>query len=503
MREIRFITAIAPSTIVIALTAALLAAPGAAFGQAAGVTDPGVRGGAAGAGGPLPGLTTAQTQFWKAAQTRFEQVDSVAGTAAGTNHNGLGPRFNGDGCALCHAQPAVGGTSPAVNPQIGLITLDTQNTPVNTVPPFITANGPVREARFISNPNGTPDGSVHDLFVITGRNDAQGCNIQQPNFAQAIAANNIIFRIPTPLFGVGLVENTPDINLITDSVNISGPQASLGIASGVFNISGNDTTITRFGWKAQNKSLLVFAGEAYNVEQGVSNELFPNERDDTQGCVLNPTPEDSTNLADGEQSNSVASDISSDVVNFAAFMRLNAPPAPVAPTNTTVQGNNQFVNIGCGDCHIPNHTTAASVFAGQGDLTYSPFSDFALHAMGAGLQDQVSQGTANGQQFRTAPLWGIGQRIFFLHDGRTTSLVTAIEAHASAGSEANQVVTNFNLLSASRPAGGHPVPALALTSAIPGARRACPPCAARELRHLKAANSQGSPCSRESGHPGA
>jgi CxxC motif-containing protein (DUF1111 family) len=69
--------------------------------------------------------------------------------------------------------------------------------------------------------------------------------------------------------------------------------------------------------------------------------------------------------------------------------------------------------------------------------------------METGLQDQISQGAANGQQFRTAPLWGIGQRLFFLHDGRTTSLLAAIEAHASTGSEANQVVRNFNLLSAS------------------------------------------------------
>ncbi len=85
----------------------------------------------------------------------------------------------------------------------------------NTLPSFITPNGPVREARFIRNPDGTPDGGVHDLFVIAGRTDAPGCQINQPNFAQAMQQGNSIFRIPTLIFGAGQVENTPDITLKT------------------------------------------------------------------------------------------------------------------------------------------------------------------------------------------------------------------------------------------------------------------------------------------------
>jgi CxxC motif-containing protein (DUF1111 family) len=454
MKSLHFSRRTALGTTVGTILMTLLAAPPAAFGQAAGVVDPGVRGGASGAGGAVPGLPTAELNFFTAAQTVFQEIVSVAGTAPGTNGNGLGPRFNANSCALCHVKPSIGGSSPATNPQIGIANLDGAH---NTIPPFITANGPTREARFINNSNGTPDGSVHDLFVITGRADAGGCNMQQPNFAAAIAANNIIFRIPTPLFGLGLVEALTEQTLLDDSTNISGVQASLGITSGFFNRSANDGTITRFGWKAQNKSLLIFAGEAYNVEMGVSNELFPEERDDTpddtpsiaQSCNLNTIPEDFTNLTDNGASNSPASDISSDIVNFAAFSRLSAAPTPVAPTNTTTQGNNAFVNVGCGSCHIPQHTTGQSTFgAAMSNITITPLSDFALHSMGTGLQDQVSQGSANGQQFRSAPLWGVGQRVFFLHDGRTASLVATIEAHASSGSEANQVVSNFNLLSA-------------------------------------------------------
>ena len=83
---------------------------------------------------------------------------------------------------------------------------------------------------------------------------------------------------------------------------------------------------------------------------------------------------------------------------------------------------------------------------GQSNVTIQPLSDFALHEMGVGLADGVSQGTANGNEFRTAPLWGVGQRIFFLHDGRTKDLHEAIQQHASRGSEANAVINNYNLL---------------------------------------------------------
>ena len=81
------------------------------------------------------------------------------------------------------------------------------------------------------------------------------------------------------------------------------------------------------------------------------------------------------------------------------------------------------------------------------NVTFHPYSDFATHNMGTGLADGVTQGNAGPQNFRTAPLWGVGQRLFFLHDGRTSDLTAAIAAHSSSGSEANAVITAFNGLS--------------------------------------------------------
>jgi CxxC motif-containing protein (DUF1111 family) len=129
-------------------------------------------------------------------------------------------------------------------------------------------------------------------------------------------------------------------------------------------------------------------------------------------------------------------------------MRLSAGPTP-APSNPTIaRGSTVFNNIGCQACHATSQTTAKSVFTKQSNVTFHPFSDFALHDMGQGLADNVSQGNADGDEFRSAPLWGVGQRVFFLHDGRTSNLITAVEDHASPGSEANQVVQRFNSLNA-------------------------------------------------------
>ncbi|HKS25057.1 MAG TPA: di-heme oxidoredictase family protein [Thermoanaerobaculia bacterium] len=408
-------------------------------------SDPGVRGGAAGAGGALSSVLANNPatilNFFNDAKARFQEVDSVAGALAGEEGVGLGPRYNSRSCAACHAQPAVGGTSPFQNPQVGDATADGAR---NTVPSFITINGPVREARFpfFFNTN-TPNGGVEDLYTIAGRVDASTCtSLAQPDFNFAISTNDIIFRIPTPTFGSGLIENIDDATLLT---NFNNQQSNSFGVSGGFNRNGNDGTIARFGWKAQNKSLEIFAGEAYNVEQGVSNELFTQERplpgeDRNAGlpstCRVNATPEDHTNF------NTTAIGTLSDTVQFAMFMRLLAPPTPSTTTpggSTSISnGRSLFNAIGCNTCHTPSLTTSRSaVTPSLGQATANLFSDLEIHHMGTTLNDNVGQGDAGGDQFRTAPLWGLGQRIFFLHDGRTSNLINAILAHNSSGSEAN------------------------------------------------------------------
>ncbi len=260
------------------------------------------------------------------------------------------------------------------------------------------------------------------------------------------------FRIPTPLFGLGLVEFTSDATLRASLEGTAAQRAALGIG-GRFNYNGNNQTITRFGWKAQNQSLLMFAGEAYNVEQGVSNKLFNNERfalhEDPAtiaNSTFNPACEDNTSIMSGGAATGTASDMSSNTVNFAAFGRLLAPPAPVTVTPSQVSGSHLFTQVGCQYCHSVSLTTSKSYFSALSNVTYHPYSDFAIHHMGSRLADGITQGVAGPDEFRTAPLWGSGQRAFFLHDGRADSMVQAIQAHAGSGSEANAVLSRFSRL---------------------------------------------------------
>ena len=328
---------------------------------------------------------------------------------------------------------------------------------------FITANGPVREVRYIKNADGTPDGGVHDLFTIAGRSDAPGCGMRQPDFASAMANRNAIFRIPTPLFGTGLMEVIPDSAILANQTANAPQRRAFGIrgrpnivlagstVSGQPNNNGNDGTIARFGWKGQNKSLLLFSGEAYNVEMGITNELFQTERNEMSACQYAMTPNDITNSDSVDTVETISA-----IERFAIFMRFLAPPTPSGDTPggapSITRGQGLFNAVGCSACHTPAMQTGNSSVAALRYKTANLYSDLMLHDMGPGLADGVSQGQAGPRDFRTAPLWGLGQRLFFLHDGRASDLVVAIQAHTSGStrtndaSEANLVVANYNNL---------------------------------------------------------
>jgi CxxC motif-containing protein (DUF1111 family) len=397
--------------------------------------DPGPRAGAAGAGGVVSGLTVKEQKNFDDGAGAFAEINDVSGNLTGDL--GLGPTFNLDSCAGCHAFPAIGGTSPAANPQLLRKNVAGALNPTEFLDNIISASGPVREMRLLSL-----GGGVRGLFSIKGRSDAPGCTLDPPDI-RTISASDRRFRIPTPVYGLGLIEAISDETIAA----IESAPKPYGIG-GHANRTGNDGSITRFGWKAQNKSLLIFSAEAYNVEQGVTNEGFPNERAGSANkCLFNATPEDSS----FGSSNPTAT--MGDVLLFSNFMRFLGAPVPSPGGFTTTLGNTvtaasiargslAFNTAGCSACHVPALPTGNHASASLTNKTAALYSDLLVHDIGTG--DGISQGAATGNEFRTAPLWGVGQRLFFLHDGRASNLVDAINAHQGEANRRSGVMSRYN-----------------------------------------------------------
>jgi CxxC motif-containing protein (DUF1111 family) len=405
-------------------------------------TDPGVRGGPSGAGGPLPGASRRDLRFFRAGQEAFGEVDSVQGTIPDTGL-GLGPRFNLDSCGGCHAHPAAGGSSPFLNPQVAAANRDGA---ANTLPAFVAADRPVVDAFVRFRPDGTRDGRLLNLFTIAGRSDAPGCGLAQPDFAAELASDNLGFRMPSPMFGAGLVEAIDEDAILANMASDRPRKQSLGIA-GHPNTLANGT-IGRLGWKAALKSLKLFVAGAYNVEVGVTSTFAPIERDADPDCRFNAIPEDHFKLGAPTLPEAVP-----DVVNFTKFIQNLAPPAAVPDTPAIAEGRMLFGQVGCALCHTPSLRTGDARSRALRHKTVNLFSDLIVHHMGPALADQIVVGQTGPDEFRTAPLWGLGQRIFLLHDGRTRDLLEAIGAHHGEGdamfppSEANAVIDAFNALS--------------------------------------------------------
>ena len=488
------------------MTVALLASAGIVAAQ----KDPGVRPGAPAAGKPLAGLTDIEKSMFNEGFQRMVQLESVcddcsdvtlgsfvdpsqANLVTKTNSSGLGIRFNGDQCSACHNQPAVGGSGGFLvpnpndppgkyrapeNPMFDLI--PHRKGATNPVPSFIQQFGPIREVRFARKPDGTPDGGVHQLFTVVGRSDvfadgqAHACSAQAlpyTDFEKEYRRGNARFRIPLQLFGLGILDGIQDREIMARHEATAPARADLGIA-GVPNRSGNDGTITRFGWKAQNKSIMIFSGEAYNVEMGVTNDLFPQSTDETPECHQGVSEPNDIFRADATDARNQSFfnpfHILPDWQMFAIFMRFLDAPQPIPFTHSAARGQQLFgtgpenPGIGCFACHTPTMVTPdQSETPALQSLTAHPYSDVLIHHMGKGLADDITQGLATGDMFRTTPLWGLGQRRFFLHDGRTDDLMKAIEAHHSSAqecedshtpcygpSEANTTVERFHSLSA-------------------------------------------------------
>ena len=339
-------------------------------------------------GGPLAGLDAAQLARFTAGREDFIEED--------TAEEGLGPLFNEASCATCHNAP-VGGTTGRAETRFGRI-----------------ANG-----RF--DPLAERGGSLVQDHAIGAVAAGAGTFTFVPESVPAEATVRAT-RITTPLFGLGLVDAVSDITfLVLARLEAFYSPSTRGVPNLVTEIRTGATRVGRFGWKAQVPTLHQFAGDAYVNEMGITNPEFPDEncpQGDCASLAFNPAPGLNN---DGEG-----------VEHFFDFMTLLGPPPRAGRSFATEAGALVFRRIGCANCHTPSLVTGYSPIPALSRKVFQPYSDFLLHDMGA-LGDGIVQGRAGGRQMRTAPLWGLGSRSLYLHDGRASSVDDAILGHSGQG----------------------------------------------------------------------
>lgn len=335
------------------------------------------------AGDPLPGLTTSQRSDFTEGLEDFREDEEVL--------EGLGPVFNERSCAACHNVPAIGGGSTR--------TVTRFARRVNgTFDALTTLGGMLIQDHAI----GPADGSSHTF---------------RPETVPA-QATIVVRRRSTPLFGLGLVDATPDADFVTLAATQTGTRDRVaGRVSLVDNARAGMKTVGKFGWKAHVPTLIQFAGDAYVNELGITSPDFPSENCPQGNCAelaFNPLPG--------------INDDGSGLVLLHNFMTLLAAPPRGAQNRDTAEGEATFERIGCAQCHVATMRTGAHPIAALDRKTYHPYSDFLLHDMGA-LGDGLEMGSAAGNELRTAPLWGLRFITRYLHDGRATTLDAAILAH--------------------------------------------------------------------------
>jgi CxxC motif-containing protein (DUF1111 family) len=349
-------------------------------------------------GDSLPELTQGQLNDFANGYDQFVNVE--------TAESGLGPIYNNTSCANCHSTPAAGGGSAATVTRFG-------RDEKGTFDPLTELGGTLLQSQAID------PGALERI----------------PQEANVIAQ-----RKTTALFGAGLIEAIPDqdIQALATRKKADGV---LGRAAMVEDVTTGQQRVGRFGWKAQQATLLGMAADEFVSEMGITNRYFPTENaPNGNEKVLAEFDQ----IADPEDTTDSTGKSAIDRVTD--FMRLLAPPAPPKPSAEVVEGSRLFLRIGCAECHVPILNTGANSISALNHKPVLLYSDLLLHDMG-NLNDGIAQGDALPNEMKTAPLWGLKFKAPYLHDGRAPTIADAITEHDG---EASTARDRFNKLPAAQ-----------------------------------------------------
>ncbi len=376
-----------------------------------------------------------------------------------TARDGLGPLFNTNACQNCHIKDGRGhppgpGASSAASMLVRL-SIPADGSAAHSAQ--LQRAGVIAEPIYggqlqdMSNPGVAPEGKVRVSYRAVPVTFADGTQVElrQPqlqisNLGYGAMQPGTLFsvRIAPPMIGLGLLEAIPESALLAhaDPDDRDG-DGIRGVANRVWDDVSGSTVLGRFGWKAGQPNLAQQNAHAFANDMGLTNRLVP--RDDCSAAQV-----DCRNAVNGgelEVSDSIAASVLFYTRNLAVPARRGVDDLAVR------QGKQLFHEAGCQKCHVPSFTTAADAAEPElANQTIRPYSDLLLHDMGDGLADNRSEFQANGRQWRTAPLWGIGLtetvsgHTQFLHDGRARNLLEAILWHGGEAEPAKQQVLTYD-----------------------------------------------------------
>lgn len=373
--------------------------------------------------------------------------ESVFVTAPASINQGLGTIFNNSSCVSCHPRDGRPSFPANINARSGFflrVSLPGQleNGAPIPVPGFGTQIQ--NQAIFGYQPEGKFQVTYNDIVEILS--DGTQITLKKPTYSLIdtyipFPGNALLSpRIGSPVFGLGLLEVITENDILQnqDINDIDGDGIS-GKANYVFDAVTGTTKIGRFGWKANTATILEQCAGAYNGDMGITSYLKPIETGFGQ--------------SNGEDGFGDDPELADHILQrVALYCKTLAVPAPRNITVSNVRrGAKIFEQLECAKCHIPKMQTGPSAIAALANQTIFPYSDLLLHDMGDGLADNRSDFLANGNEWKTRPLWGIGltnvvnNHTNFLHDGRAKNITEAILWH---GGEALNSKNKFKQLSA-------------------------------------------------------
>ncbi|MBI1223004.1 MAG: c-type cytochrome [Bacteroidetes bacterium] len=394
-------------------------------------------------GQPFPTLSKEKQELHELGDVGF---GAIFNSDPKQRNYGLGPIFNHVSCASCHIGDGRG-KAPETGEALGslLLRISVPGTDPHGGPKPVPFYGGQLQQRSIFGAAAEADVTVSYTEKSYQFPDGESYALRTPvytlsNYYTTGPGNMMVSaRMAAPVFGLGLLEaiNEMDILALQDINDQDGDGIS-GKANRVWDIEKNEMNLGRFGWKAGQPSLIQQSAAAYNQDMGITNRLFPEESSlgQTQGNLASSIQE----LSD------------STLYAVAYYVKSLAVPGRRRANEPLIQqGKILFNQTGCNSCHVPSFRTAANMaFPELSNQLIYPYTDLLVHDMGNGLADNRPEFLANGTEWRTPPLWGIGlSKIVnghnnFLHDGRARSLTEAIMWHGGEAEKAKSGFENLN-----------------------------------------------------------